>query len=32
MVLSTDVATPEEVVDTLRHTDGIQDIHLITLR
>ena len=32
MVLSTDVPTPSDVVDALRHTDGIQDIHLITLR
>ena len=32
MVLSTDVPTPMEVVEALRRTDGIQDIHLITLR
>ena len=32
MVLSTDVPTPLEVVEALRRTDGIQDIHLITLR
>jgi D-3-phosphoglycerate dehydrogenase len=32
MVLSTNTPTPGEVVDELRNTDGIQDIHLITLR
>jgi D-3-phosphoglycerate dehydrogenase len=32
MVLSTNTPTPGEVVDKLRNTDGIQDIHLITLR
>ena len=32
MVLSTSTPTPAEVVEKLRHTDGIQDIHLITLR
>ncbi len=32
MVLSTTDPTPPEVVEQLRDTDGIQDIHLITLR
>jgi D-3-phosphoglycerate dehydrogenase len=32
MVLSTEIPTPTEVIDRLRDTDGIQDIHLITLR
>jgi D-3-phosphoglycerate dehydrogenase len=32
MVLSTDTPTPSDVVDQLRGTDGINDIHLITLR
>jgi len=32
MVLSTQQPTPQVVVDRLRETDGIQDIHLITLR
>jgi D-3-phosphoglycerate dehydrogenase len=32
MVLSTELPTPPEVIETLRTTDGIQDIHLITLR
>jgi D-3-phosphoglycerate dehydrogenase len=32
MVLSTSTPTPADVVEKLRHTDGIQDIHLITLR
>jgi D-3-phosphoglycerate dehydrogenase len=32
MVLSTEIPTPSEVIDRLRHADGIQDIHLITLR
>jgi D-3-phosphoglycerate dehydrogenase len=32
MVLSTEAPTPNEVVEQLRETDGIQDIHLITLR
>jgi hypothetical protein len=32
MVLSTQAPTPSEVVEQLRGTDGIQDIHLITLR
>jgi predicted regulator of amino acid metabolism with ACT domain len=32
MVLSTAAPTPAEVVEKLRGTDGIQDIHLITLR
>jgi D-3-phosphoglycerate dehydrogenase len=32
MVLSTTAPTPASVVDRLRGTDGIQDIHLITLR
>ena len=32
MVLSTVTATPASVVELLRDTDGIQDIHLITLR
>jgi D-3-phosphoglycerate dehydrogenase len=31
MVLSTSVATPTEVIDQLRHTDGIVDIHVISL-
>jgi D-3-phosphoglycerate dehydrogenase len=32
MVLSTNTPTPADVIDNLRHTDGILDIHLITLR
>ncbi len=32
MVLSTVDPTPAAVVEKLRDTDGIQDIHLITLR
>ena len=32
MVLSTEQPTPQDVVERLRDTDGIQDIHLITLR
>jgi D-3-phosphoglycerate dehydrogenase len=32
MVLSTEIPTPSEVIAQLRDTDGIQDIHLITLR
>jgi predicted regulator of amino acid metabolism with ACT domain len=32
MVISTEAPTPSEVVETLRGTDGIQDIHLIALR
>jgi len=32
MVLSTEIPTPSEVIDALRDTEGIQDIHLITLR
>ena len=32
MVLSTVTPTPSSVIDRLRETDGIQDIHLITLR
>jgi D-3-phosphoglycerate dehydrogenase len=32
MVLSTEIPTPSEVIDRLRDDDGIQDIHLITLR
>ena len=32
MVLSTEIPTPSEVIERLRDTDGIQDIHLITLR
>jgi D-3-phosphoglycerate dehydrogenase len=32
MVLSTGSPTPGSVIDRLRGTDGIQDIHLITLR
>jgi D-3-phosphoglycerate dehydrogenase len=32
MVLSTDTPTPSEVVERLRGTEGIKDIHLITLR
>jgi D-3-phosphoglycerate dehydrogenase len=32
MVLSTTTPTPAEVVEKLRDTDGIEDIHLITLR
>ena len=32
MVLSTAIPTPTEVIERLRTTDGIQDIHLITLR
>ena len=32
MVLSTEIPTPTDVIDRLRDTDGIQDIHLITLR
>ena len=32
MVLSTEIPTPSDVIDRLRDTDGIQDIHLITLR
>jgi D-3-phosphoglycerate dehydrogenase / 2-oxoglutarate reductase len=32
MVLSTEIPTPSDVIARLRDTDGIQDIHLITLR
>jgi hypothetical protein len=32
MVLSTLAPTPVEVMEKLRQTDGIQDIHLISLR
>lgn len=32
MVLSTTTPTPVEVIEQLRRTDGIEDIHLITLR
>ena len=32
MVMSTTTPTPPAVVERLRNTDGIQDIHLITLR
>ena len=32
MVLSTEIPTPSAVIDQLRDTEGIQDIHLITLR
>jgi D-3-phosphoglycerate dehydrogenase / 2-oxoglutarate reductase len=32
MVLSTEAPTPPEVIERLRDADGIQDIHLITLR
>jgi D-3-phosphoglycerate dehydrogenase / 2-oxoglutarate reductase len=32
MVLSTEIPTPSDVIEKLRHADGIQDIHLITLR
>jgi predicted regulator of amino acid metabolism with ACT domain len=32
MVLSTEQPTPPEVIASLRDTQGIQDIHLITLR
>ena len=32
MVLSTEIPTPTEVIERLRDTEGIQDIHLITLR
>ena len=32
MVISTTTPTPESVIDRLRSTEGIQDIHLITLR
>lgn len=32
MVLSTEQPTPAEVIENLRDTQGIQDIHLITLR
>jgi len=32
MVLSTALPTPASVMELLRDTDGIQDIHLITLR
>jgi D-3-phosphoglycerate dehydrogenase len=32
MVLSTEIPTPSDVIDRLRDTEGIQDIHLITLR
>jgi predicted regulator of amino acid metabolism with ACT domain len=32
MVLSTEIPTPAEVIERLRETEGIQDIHLITLR
>ena len=32
MVISTITPTPESVIERLRATDGIQDIHLITLR
>jgi len=31
-VLSTQIPTPSDVIDRLRDTAGIQDIHLITLR
>jgi D-3-phosphoglycerate dehydrogenase / 2-oxoglutarate reductase len=32
MVLSTEAPTPASVIERLRETDGIKDIHLITLR
>ena len=32
MVLSTEKPTPIDVINRLRDTEGIQDIHLITLR
>jgi D-3-phosphoglycerate dehydrogenase len=32
MVLSTETPTPSSVIERLRGTSGIQDIHLITLR
>ncbi|MDE3094344.1 MAG: ACT domain-containing protein, partial [Acidobacteriota bacterium] len=32
MVLSTTTPTPTRVIEELRNTDGIEDIHLITLR
>jgi D-3-phosphoglycerate dehydrogenase len=32
MVISTEAPTPSVVVESLRATDGIQDIHLIALR
>jgi D-3-phosphoglycerate dehydrogenase len=32
MVLSTEIPTPAEVIEHLRDAEGIQDIHLITLR
>jgi D-3-phosphoglycerate dehydrogenase len=32
MVLSTEIPTPSDVIARLRDADGIQDIHLITLR
>jgi D-3-phosphoglycerate dehydrogenase len=32
MVLSTEAPTPSSVIEQLRATDGIQDIHLIALR
>jgi D-3-phosphoglycerate dehydrogenase / 2-oxoglutarate reductase len=32
MVLSTEIPTPSDVIERLRDADGIQDIHLITLR
>ena len=32
MVISTTTPTPESVIERLRATEGIQDIHLITLR
>ncbi len=32
MVLSTEIPTPTDVIDRLRDNEGIQDIHLITLR
>jgi D-3-phosphoglycerate dehydrogenase / 2-oxoglutarate reductase len=32
MVLSTEIPTPTDVINRLRDTEGIQDIHLITLR
>ena len=32
MVLSTEAPTPAHVIDRLRETEGIKDIHLITLR
>jgi predicted regulator of amino acid metabolism with ACT domain len=32
MIISTEAPTPSDVVESLRSTDGIQDIHLIALR